>query len=100
MWYMHGAGWGWWVLMSLGMIVFWVAAIYLVVWLVRGTPSNRSREEHEPPRGDSAHEALRRRLATGEISREEYEQIRELLDGQPREAVGVPAQSGDPGDYQ
>jgi putative membrane protein len=87
-WYIHGAGWGWWVLMSLGMIVFWVAIIYLVARLIHGTLLSRSREPQEPQVDDSAPEVLQRRLAAGEISGVEYEEIRKLLDGESREAVG------------
>jgi putative membrane protein len=92
-WYMHGTGWGWWVLMSLGMIAFWVAIIYLVLWLLRGTP-RRPREPQEPPADDSALEVLQRRLAAGEISGEEFEEIRKLLDGQRREPVGAAGRPG------
>jgi putative membrane protein len=86
---MHGAGWGWWVLVSLGMIAFWVTIVYLVVWLLRSAPPRSSQEPSQRPAGDPALELLRRRLAAGEISIREYEEIREKLDGQPREPVGA-----------
>lgn len=60
----------WW-LMALAMAVFWAAIIVLVVWLVRSGGSARK---------DSAEEILRRRLADGSISIEEYESRRASLD--------------------
>jgi putative membrane protein len=61
----HGdVGSGWWILMMLGMVIFWGAVIALVVWIIRrsgGASTN-------PPQ-----ETLRRRLADGSISIEEYE---------------------------
>lgn len=72
MFYMHGAGWGWWVLGSIGMIAFWALVIYAIVWLARGRPV--SRREQELPR-ESAEEIIKRRLAEGEISLEEYERL-------------------------
>lgn len=82
MWDMHGAGWAWWVFMTLGMLAFWVAVIYFVVWLVRGTPPSR-RDEAEDPSRQSPLELLRRRLATGEISVDEYEERRQALEEEP-----------------
>ncbi len=68
----HGdVGIGWWIVMMLGMVVFWGAIIALVVWLVRGGGGSRS----EPPQG-----ILRRRLADSAISVEEYEQRRSALE--------------------
>lgn len=68
----HGdVGIGWGIVMMLGMVVFWGAIIALAVWLVRGGAASRS----EPPQ-----ETLRRRLADGSISVEEYEQRRAALE--------------------
>ena len=83
MWDMHGTGWGWWVFMTLGMLAFWVAVIYFVVWLVRGAPPAR-RDDSEDASGQSPLELLRRRLATGEISVDEYEERRQALEEEPR----------------
>jgi putative membrane protein len=72
-------GFGWWLVMMLGMLVFWGALIALVVWVLRGgaTPS---RAESAPAGEPSAHEILDRRLADGSIDVEEYERRRRLLD--------------------
>lgn len=79
---MHDVGWGWWLLMSVGMVTFWALVIYGVVWLARGGGSQAPNER--PP--ESAHEVLKRRLAGGEISIEEYERARRAMaDGEPVE---------------
>jgi putative membrane protein len=52
MFYMHSFGWGWWLVMSIGMVAFWALVIYGIVWLIRG----------------------------GEISIEEYRRLLEALD--------------------
>jgi len=68
----HGdVGIGWWIVMMLGMVIFWGAVIALVVWTLRGSIGART----DPP-----HETLRRRLADGSISVEEYERRRAALD--------------------
>jgi len=72
---MHDAGWGWWLLMSIGMVAFWSLIIYGIVLLVRGQTNPREPESRELPT-----EILKRRLAAGEISIDEYEQLRETLE--------------------
>lgn len=62
----------WWILMALGMAIFLTAVIVLGAWLVRGQSGDS--------RTDAAREVLRRRLADGSISPEEFEQRRELID--------------------
>jgi putative membrane protein len=68
-----GCGWPWpgliWLVLAL---LFWAGLIGLLVWAVRSSAGPR----HSP---DRAAEVLRRRLAAGEISQEEYERIRRLL---------------------
>ncbi len=81
-------GAGWWLLMMLGMVIFWGAVIYLVVWLVRGGASQTT------PRGENAGEILDRRLASGEISVEEYRQRKGVLTSTgmaPRPPPAAPA---------
>jgi putative membrane protein len=78
---MAGGGWSWGLLMALGglsMLAFWGALIVGIVLLIRWAsgPSvvhgNRSSE--------SAIEILKRRYAAGEITGEEYEQMRKRLE--------------------
>jgi len=71
-WHNGDVGAGWWIVMMLGMVIFWGAVIAVVVWLLRGGSSSR-------PTADSPLEILQRRLAQGEISTEEYERRRAAL---------------------
>lgn len=73
--HMDGWGAGSWVLMSLGMVVFWALLVVAVVWLVRSLSDGGSR------RPLSAAELLERRLAEGEISVDEYRQRKDALSG-------------------
>jgi len=68
--------WGWWIFMIPMMLVFWGGLIWLVVWLVRQSSGGASQT---PGREADAVELARRRYAQGEISREEFEQIRRDL---------------------
>ena len=80
MFYMHDIGWGWWLVMSLGMVAFWALVIYGIVWMMRARQNPQQRDEPSP---EPSREILKRRLANGEISIEEYRQLLEALDGQP-----------------
>jgi putative membrane protein len=82
MWHMHDLGWGWWVLMSVGMVAVWSLLIYGIVLVARGAiPGRRPERPDESPK-----EVLRRRLAAGELSVQEYELLRRVLDEQATEA--------------
>ncbi|MGB7588334.1 MAG: SHOCT domain-containing protein [Solirubrobacterales bacterium] len=71
--HMDDWGPGAWILMGVMMIVFWGLVIAGVVWLVRYmTQTARHREP-------SALDLLDRRLASGEVSVEEYEERRKAL---------------------
>lgn len=85
MFHMHGIGWGWWLVMSIGMVAFWGLAIYAIVWLVRGQPSQPP--DHRPR--ERPEEVLKRRLAEGEISIDEYNQLQETIQARPREPQPV-----------
>jgi putative membrane protein len=87
MFYMHGSGWGWgwWLLMSIGMVAFWGLIIYGIVWLVRGRPTD-VREETPRERPD---EILKRRLARGEISIDEYNELHAAINDGPHEPVSA-----------
>jgi putative membrane protein len=76
MFYMHGIGWGWWFLMSVGMVAFWALVIWAIVALVRGTSPAPPEKDADRPL-----DILQRRLAHGEITPEEYEQLRDALIG-------------------
>ena len=84
MWHMDNVGWGGWLLMSIGMVAFWGLLIYAIAMLVRGPVAKEDRPPPEPPQT-----VLKRRLAAGEISVDEYEELREALEDSPREPAGV-----------
>jgi len=74
MWYMHEGG-GWWMVFGgLWMLFFWGGLIALIVWgisrLTRRSPSNGK---------ESPLDIARERYARGEISREQFEQIKKDL---------------------
>jgi putative membrane protein len=72
MWYMFDGGW--WVLGGFLMIVFWGAIIALIIWgitqLVRNTGTGTKRTPLD---------VAKERYAKGEISQEEFEQIKKDL---------------------
>jgi len=78
MWYWH-EGMGWWMLFGgLWMLVLWILIIALIVWVVKkltehGDSKSRSGEKRDPL------EIAKERYAKGEISKEEFEQIRKDL---------------------
>ncbi|HZV53069.1 MAG TPA: SHOCT domain-containing protein [Candidatus Dormibacteraeota bacterium] len=71
MWGLYG-GWGW-LWMSAVMVLFWGGIVTLIVFAVRALTGPRG--------GDQALDVLRRRLASGEISQEEFDRIRRALQG-------------------
>lgn len=70
-----GSGYGWGMMLggSLMMLLFWGGLALLIVLLVRGVGGTRQ--------ADNASETLRRRLAAGEITPEDYERTRKMLQG-------------------
>lgn len=81
-WGWGGYGFGWWgIVMGIVMLLFWVLIIGGVVWLVvsllrQGGPGALGPR----PRG-GALDILRERYARGEITREQYEQMRRDIEG-------------------
>jgi uncharacterized membrane protein len=65
--------------MYAGMIVFWIAAVALVVWGIKAlVVSGGAQAEPWSARGNAA-DVLKRRYATGEIDSTEFEQKRRDL---------------------
>jgi putative membrane protein len=81
---MHMDGWGAgaWILMALGMALFWGLIILGLVWLVRSFGEGGSKNRLD------AREVLERRLAEGDISVEEYRERREALSDQAPHPAG------------
>jgi len=72
MWgYTDGSAWLWMVPM---MLLFWGGVIALVIFIVRALSGSRSR-------GDTAMATLRQRLAAGQISQEEFDKTKRILQG-------------------
>lgn len=74
--HMDGGGWRWG--MFAVMVLIALAVIALVVWLVRTT---RTPPPAPGPSAQTPMEILDRRLASGEITPEDYRQRAEILDG-------------------
>ena len=88
-------GTGGWIFSILATLIFVALIVALIVWLV----SPNSRSDHSPDvSAESPREILDRRLASGEITTEQYEQLRDALDhapssspdARPRAPAGTP----------
>ena len=76
MWYSgSGYGWGMAIFGVLMMLVFWGGIAVVIVFLLRSLSGSR------PAANDRPMETLRQRLASGEITSEEFERIRKVLQG-------------------
>lgn len=76
MWWGMPDGFGWWMMFGgLWMVLFWVAIIAAIIWGVRAL----GRRDEEPQVREDPLEIARRRYARGEITREEFEEIRAAL---------------------
>jgi putative membrane protein len=58
------------------MVIFWAMVIGLIIWAVR-----RNDNRHGNSSGDSAMEIARQRYAKGEITKEQFEQMKKDLKG-------------------
>jgi putative membrane protein len=76
MWWLVHEGMGWWMVFgAVWMILFWGAITALVVWGVRALAGRSGRPVGE----ESTLEIAQRRYARGEITREEFEEIKATL---------------------
>lgn len=78
-------GAGAWIFSILGTLIIVALIVGVIVWVVQNTGS-RGQAADSGASATSAREILDRRLASGEITIEQYEQLRETID---RPAQGV-----------
>ena len=85
MWPGHGWGYNWGMMLvgGLFMLLFWGGVIALAVFAIRAfTRSDRSPDQGGsiPPRAQTPLEILQQRYARGELTREEYLEMRRDLE--------------------
>ena len=90
-WYGNDPGWAGWLMMTLGMVVFWALVVTVVVAVLRSAGGDRPGPVSRPrdPR-----ELLDERLARGEIDAADYQVRRDLIsgaEGPPRGGGPAPA---------
>ncbi len=78
MMYGFGTYGGWWLIGMGMMVLFWVAIILLVIWVVRSLFPRQMRSGRA-----QALETLQQRYAEGSINAAEYEQARARLEETP-----------------
>lgn len=77
-----GNSWGGWLAMLLMMLLFWGGIVALVVFVVRST--NQRDNDRAPAKRSDARSILEERFARGEISEDEFEQRRRVLEDAAR----------------
>ncbi|HET9125255.1 MAG TPA: SHOCT domain-containing protein [Solirubrobacteraceae bacterium] len=87
MFYMHNVGWGWEFLMVIGMVLIWALVLYAFIGLVRGAGDRRSEPSAPDGTAETPLQILDRRLASGDITIEEYQARRDALEH--RELTGT-----------
>lgn len=91
MWRVHD-GMGWWMVFSgLLWLAFWVLIVYVIMSLVSRA---RSAGQPTPPEVPDPLDIVRRRYAAGEITRDEFERIRDDLGAAHRDVTVDEAVSG------
>ena len=74
MWFMH-EGMGWWMVFGgIWMVIFWGGLIALIIWGISRLTGRDTSDKKQNPL-----DIARERYARGEISREEYEQLKKDL---------------------
>ena len=78
---MMGWGWNgngdWWWIGGIFMVIFWIAVILLIIWLVRRASGHHMGMWHEG--SSNALEIAKTRYAKGEITQEEFDKIKKNL---------------------
>jgi putative membrane protein len=78
---MHDSYWGMSAFGWLGMVLVWVLLVVAIVWALRELRSGGDRAASPPPEppGEEPFAILDRRLASGEIDPETYDELRDKL---------------------
>jgi putative membrane protein len=81
MWFMHDNwSWGWMVFGAAWMVFFWGAIIALAVWAISRLTTDRQQGGGQwRSEGRTPLDIAKERYARGEITREQFEQLREDL---------------------
>lgn len=66
----HGMWFGW---------IFWIVILALIVWIVVRLTANNQNKQQLPGSGETALDILKKRYAKGEISKEQFEQMKKDL---------------------
>ena len=84
MWFGHEFSLGWAIFSVLMMVAFWGGFITLVIWAVRGFPRASSTQSSSDGSavslGTSALEILKERYARGDVTKDQFEEIRRDLE--------------------
>ena len=59
--------------------IFWILLIVLVIWLVVNQ-NNKNKQNLNNPQSESALDILKKRYARGEISKEQFDQMKKDLE--------------------
>lgn len=76
---MYNWGWGYGGLGMIFMALFWVFVVVGIVLLVKWISGAGPGQGMKPPGGESALDVLKKRYASGEISKEEFEEKKKDL---------------------
>ncbi len=78
MWHSND-GMGWWMLFGgMWMLAFWGLVVWLIVWGVGRLNSSGRGDRHEIT--ESAMDIAKKRLARGEITKEQFDQLKKSLE--------------------
>jgi putative membrane protein len=73
-------GWGFPLMGGLGMLLFWLLVIGGVVWLVQSAARGATPAGPSVPLSEGPLDILKRRYARGEITKEQFDEMRHTLD--------------------